>query len=420
MASANSDRSASDIAQSKSVSRLKTLAGTILSTLQKTTHVVGQGTAQIGGTIAGTVSDAANTAGNALGSVTTPLSTGIATAAAQTGKTVAGTASAAGSHLSNLAGNTTDGVGQIAHWVNQNPLVTPVTKALNVDWIAQLLDKVDVEKAETEVRKLEAKHPEDSPSQIAHRLMVRKATLAAGSGLASSALPGFATALLVADLSLVLSLQTEMVYQIAAAYGLDLSDPARKGEVLAIFGLSVGGSKAVQGSVQYATRAGILGFLRNIPAAGAVIGSSTNAAMTYALGYAACRFYESKQDLLTSESALADSEVASEAYLKEAMAQEAIMDQILLHVVEAAYPDQSWQEVLPALQQLHLSPTSLETLEAQPAEALPPLDTLLDQINSDFAVPLMAQCEKIVALDDVVTSGEEAVLQEIRDAIGEG
>ncbi len=35
-----------------------------------------------------------------------------------------------------------------------------------------------------------------------------------------------------------------------------------------------------------------MGLLRNVPVAGAVIGASTNAAMIYALGYGACRFYE--------------------------------------------------------------------------------------------------------------------------------
>lgn len=73
-----------------------------------------------------------------------------------------------------------------------------------------------------------------------------------------------------------------MVYQIAYAYGLNLQEPARKGEVLAIFGLALGSGCAIKAG---------LGFLRNVPVAGAVIGASTNAATLYALGYAACRFY---------------------------------------------------------------------------------------------------------------------------------
>ncbi len=50
---------------------------------------------------------------------------------------------------------------------------------------------------------------------------------------------------------------------------------------------------------EYAAKAG-LSFLQNVPVAGAVIGASTNAAMIYALGYGACRFYETKINPLSS------------------------------------------------------------------------------------------------------------------------
>jgi len=52
-----------------------------------------------------------------------------------------------------------------------------------------------------------------------------KATYAGG-GLASSILPGVALALLAVDLAATTQLQSEMVYQIAVAYGLD-KDPAQ-------------------------------------------------------------------------------------------------------------------------------------------------------------------------------------------------
>ncbi|MBD2308986.1 hypothetical protein H6G17_26330 [Chroococcidiopsis sp. FACHB-1243] len=47
---------------------------------------------------------------------------------------------------------------------------------------------------------------------------------------------------------------------------MDLHDRARKGEVLAISGLALGGSNAVKAG---------LGFLRNVPLAGTLIGAST-------------------------------------------------------------------------------------------------------------------------------------------------
>jgi len=65
-----------------------------------------------------------------------------------------------------------------------------------------------------------ARASNESPSQIAHRIMVE-------SDLCrrywpSSILPGVALALLAVDLAATTQLQSEMVYQIAVAYGLDL------------------------------------------------------------------------------------------------------------------------------------------------------------------------------------------------------
>jgi uncharacterized protein (DUF697 family) len=376
---------------------------------------VSQAAASTGATLGNAALNTGQAATGSITSVAGATKNAVAGAATQTGSAITTTAATVGNTLGTATTTATEGAGQVADWVHRNPLFKPVTRVLNVGWLSSLLDQVDIQKATTEVKKLQAKYPEETPRQIARRLMVRKATFAAGTGLASSAVPGLAAPLVALDFSFTLSLQAELVYQIAAAYGLDLRDPARKGEVLAIFGLSLGGTRAIQGGVQYATRAGVLGFLRNIPAAGAVIGSSTNAAMTYSLGYAACRFYEAKLNPLTSETALRESEEASEEYLEVAIAQEMVMDQILMHVVAAAMPDRTWQEHLPDLEQVNLSPASLERLTQ--IEELRPLDELLAQIDPDFAAPLLAQCEKIIQLDNVVTEPEEAILQRIMAAL---
>jgi uncharacterized protein (DUF697 family) len=78
-----------------------------------------------------------------------------------------------------------------------------------------------------------------------------------------------------------------MVYRIAGAYGFSLKDPARRGEALGIFGLSVGGSGTLKVG---------LGLVELLPGVGAVVGASSNAALLYSLGYAACRFYEAKRN----------------------------------------------------------------------------------------------------------------------------
>ncbi len=160
-----------------------------------------------------------------------------------------------------------------------------------------------------------------------------------------------------------------------------------------------------------------LGFLRNVPVAGAVIGASTNAAMLYALGEGACRFYEAKLNGLTSEATLAACEAESEKYLEVAIAQEVVMDQILVHVVLAGNPGKTWEQILPLLQTLNLSPASLERIAAN-IKSPPSLESLLNQINRDFAIPLLAQCDKIAQLDGVTTKEEEQVIETITKKFG--
>ncbi len=198
-----------------------------------------------------------------------------------------------------------------------------------------------------------------------------------------------------------------MIYEIAAAYGLDLKDPSRRGEVLAIFGLALGGGRLL--------RTAGLGLLRNVPFAGAVIGASSNATMIYSLGYAACRFYEAKLDeskSLTSEETLAELKQQSDRYLETAIAQQAIMDQILVHMILARHPDKTWEENLPELEAVNLSPASLEAI-GKNIKSPQPLEQLLNQLNRDFAIPLLVQGYRIAKLDGEIKPGEQKVIDAI-------
>ncbi|MEB3178496.1 MAG: hypothetical protein VKL59_05560 [Nostocaceae cyanobacterium] len=301
----------------------------------------------------------------------------------------------------------TQSAGQVVNRFSNNWLIRRLSGFLNLNWLVGAVDSVNLEKAATQVKKLQQEHPEETPSQIAHRIMVDKATQAGGIGLASSVLPGFAAALLAVDLAATTQIQSEMVYQIAAAYGLDLKDSSRQGEVLAIFGLGLGGGRLL--------RAAGLGLLRNIPFAGAVIGASSNAAMIYSLGYAACRFYEAKLDdskTLTSEETLTELETASQNYLQTAIAQQAVMDQILVHMILASHPEKTWEEIVPELQSLNLSVDSLTAI-ADNIKSPQSLDTLLAQLNRDFAMPLLARCYKMAEQDDDISSHEAGVIEAI-------
>ncbi|MEH1907773.1 EcsC family protein [Nostoc sp.] len=330
---------------------------------------------------------------------------------AQTGKTVLDTAVGVGEAIAKqthkLIEQTTQTSGQAVNHLSENWLIRKLSGVLNLNWLIGATNLIDLEKAEAAVNKLKQKYPNESPSQIAHRIMVEKATQAATVGLATSILPGLAVALFAIDLTATTKLQSEMLYQIASVYGLNLKDPARKGEVLAIFGLALGGERLL--------KAAGLGLLRNVPLAGAAIAASSNATMIYSLGYAACRFYEVKLDestSLTSPQTLATLKAESEKYLSSAIAQQALMDQILVHMILASHPEKTWEEILPELQAVNLNSTSLDAI-AQNIKSPKSLDILLNQLNRDFAIPLLAQCYKIAQLDNQTTPVE----QEIIDAI---
>ncbi|UBF27786.1 hypothetical protein K9N68_07690 [Kovacikia minuta CCNUW1] len=352
---------------------------------------------------AGAVGGAAAYAGGAVAGTVTGTAGAIGGATVQAGGAIAGAAGAVG----NTVLQSTDGAGYVLDMISSSPQLQNLTKALKVDWLLKIVDQVDVVQAEAHVKNLQRKYPNEKSGEIAHRVMVEKALYVGGSGFASSLLPGFATAMLAVDLAATTALQAEMVYQIACVYGLNPHESARKGEVLAIFGLALGGN--------YALKAG-LGFARNIPVAGALIGASSNAAMLYALGYAACQFYEAKLNPATSQSAFQASQAESEKFLKGAIAQQVIMDQILVYVVLANHPGKTWEQILPQVQTLNFSPASLEVIAAN-AKSPPSLEALLNEISSDFAVPLLAQCQKIVQQDGVVTPEEAKTIATITNKL---
>lgn len=327
----------------------------------------------------------------------------VGSAAVQAGQAVAGAAVGISGAVGGAALQATQVAGQALAIAGNNPPLQLAIKSLNKDWLNLLIQQVDVVKAESSVRKLQQEHPNEQPAQIAHHLMLQKAVLAGTTGFASSVVPGQAAATFVVDWAATAALSVELVYQIAAAYGMDLKDSKRQGEAVAIFGLGVGGKTAIKAG---------LGLLRIVPVAGAVIGASSNAVMIYALGHAACQFYQAKQNPLTLEATLVNAQVESEKYIEAAISQEKIMDQILIYIVLAGNPDKSWKDLLPELQAANLSPASIDAITAN-IKSLPSLKTLLEQINSDFAVPLLAQCQRIAHLDGVITPAEAKVIDSI-------
>jgi hypothetical protein len=88
------------------------------------------------------------------------------------------------------------------------------------------------------------------------------------------------------------------------------------------------------------------------------------------------------------------------------------MDQILVHMILASHPEKTWTEILPELKALNLNPTSLDAI-AKNIKSPQPLETLLNQLNRDFALPLLAQCKKIAQLDNQITPAEQKIIEAI-------
>jgi uncharacterized protein (DUF697 family) len=357
----------------------------------------------------GAVTDAMN----AVGSAATQTSEAVANSVAETTSSITETttnfgnaAASTGSSIADSCGQAAmsvpGGLGYVFDLINDSPQLQDITKALKVDWLVGIIDKVDIVKAETHVKKLQKKYPNETSAEISRRIMTEKVLYVGSSGMASSLLPGFAAPMIAVDLAATTAIQAEMGYQIACAYGFDVRDQARKGEIVAIFGLALGGSQALKVGFKY--------LARNIPIAGAVVGASTNAVALYAVGHAACHYYEAKRN---NRNPLMQSEKAeNEKYLQEATRQQVIMDQILVHLVIAGSPDQSHEDILATLTTMNLSAASLAIIQ-KTIQNPNPLDKLLAQVNPEFAVSLLAQCRAIAEADDVVTEEESRIIEQI-------
>ncbi|NJR21586.1 MAG: hypothetical protein HC786_05105 [Richelia sp. CSU_2_1] len=233
---------------------------------------------------------AAETAAIALGAIGSAGAQIGAAAAASAGEAAGAAAKQAQDSFDNATGET----GKVLEAVAQNPVLRQFLKFFRAEGLLTLIGEVDLASVEAAVQKLQQEYPTETKAEIARRIVADKAIYAGTIGLATSVVPGVALALLAVDLVATTQLQAQMVYQVAAAYGMDLRAPARRSEVLAVFGLSAGSLEVLK-----------LGFglLRNVPLAGMAIGASTNAAMFYAVGYAACQFYEAKVNSATSDPA---------------------------------------------------------------------------------------------------------------------
>lgn len=196
---------------------------------------------------------------------------------------------------------TTETVGETLSPIAENPAVDYVAKVPGLSWLTSALGRVDKEKALADVAKLRVKHPGESAEELAHHVIVDTTIKAGGVGLATNIIPPVALGLFAVDLAAVSALQSEMLYRIAAIYDFDVADPARKGEALTIFALSLGTSTAVKSG---------LSVVELLPIVGAAVGASSNAGILYSFGMAASQFYKRKRSRADKKNAAIKAPVA--------------------------------------------------------------------------------------------------------------
>ena len=295
-----------------------------------------------------------------------------------------------------LVEQATDLTGSTMEAISENPLVQSIKNFFGVDWLMSLLGEVDVDKVQVKVSKLQQKYPLEKPREIAHRLIVDKAQEAGKIGLVTNIIPPVATTLLGIELVAIIKLQAEMIYEIAAAYNLDLRQPNRRGEILAIFSLSLGGN-FLKGS---------LNFVEILPGIGTIVGASTNALIFYSLGYTASRFYEIQYQPFSDWK----QEIEIEKDWQSAYAESKIVDRALGHIILASFPDKSWSDILPVLQKI--SPSSVKTVAVN-LDNLQPLEVLLEQLSSNYALLLLTRCYAIAHWDGIITPEEQKIIDTI-------
>jgi len=291
---------------------------------------------------------------------------------------------------------TTVSTGQTLDWIASNPILKSADRIIGLDWLMTFLGQTDTAKIQKTVELMRSQYPQETPREIAHRLIIQKTFEGGRLGLLTNIIPPIAALFLGIELVATTKLQTEMVNEIAAAYGMDLDEPARRGEILAIFGLSLG-ADAIKTS---------LTVVEMIPGIGAVVGASTNAAMLYVLGQTACRFYEGK----INQTEIASMQQLTNTDWQVALHQSQVMDRILAEMVKVSYPNENWSEILPVVQKI--SPASVATITGY-LEQPQVLSTLLDELIQEFAPLTLNRCYDIAQSNGNITLKEQEILSQI-------
>lgn len=191
-----------------------------------------------------------------------------------------------GQHLQQNIEAWAETFGQVVIPIADFPLIKPLAKIPGLSWIAAALGQVNLSAIAQEMNTRRSQNTNATTAQLVQNV-IQDATLKAGGiGLATNLLPPLAITLFAVDMAAIATLQVELLYQIAALYDYDIQDPTLRGEVLALYACSAGSSTALKSG---------LSFPEIIPVVGAIIGTSSDAAILWSIGQAANQYYKTKR-----------------------------------------------------------------------------------------------------------------------------
>jgi uncharacterized protein (DUF697 family) len=153
------------------------------------------------------------------------------------------------------------------------------------------------------VQKLKARYPQESPEQLATRLVEAKFRLALLGGTLLNLpllLPAVGQALkflgIVGATSMLTRMHLYLILEIALVYGQDIDNQSRVPEMMAVIGATALGSAAPPLVIQ---------ALEWNPTYAVPVGALSASAVTHLIGRSAVRFYQEKLSRETPEAAIA-------------------------------------------------------------------------------------------------------------------
>ncbi len=173
-----------------------------------------------------------------------------------------------------------------------------------LDRLAKVIDETDEAAAVARVAQLQAANPGATPAELTDRLIHQKCRNTAVVGATTSGLaviPGLGTIAsltlgIATDFGITFKMQAELVLEIAAVYGHQMTPQEKRRVVMTVTGLSAGTTAVAHRvgnniSKRVTARVASKYVTGTIPVVGMAASASTNAVMTYFIGKRAQAYF---------------------------------------------------------------------------------------------------------------------------------